>query len=265
MPTEYTFRDILQQQPLYTMINLSGDRNWPQKIIVECVNCHEKYPFGLSSDYGHLVGTRTINYNYAAYNCAACGATRIYVVEFSFDENGDPLVRKIGQYPPWSVSVQKEVSKCLSKGDDELYRKALICVSQNFGMGACAYMRRVLEDQITPLLQMLYEIKREDGAGKKELEEIDTALKGKQFDRKLELAQKAVPPHLITEGVNPFKQIHEDLSAALHVHDEQEAVAIALRLRATLGFVVIELARYTASRASFKAAIKKSVKAKRKV
>src|SRR6185312_5329500 len=63
-------------------------------------------------------------------------------------------VVKVGQYPEPSVKISKALSNNLGKDASELYRKALICRNNGFGLAAVGYMRRVVEDKTNELIEI---------------------------------------------------------------------------------------------------------------
>ena len=52
--------------------------------------------------------------------------------------------RKVGQVPPWTKRLDTTFEKALGS-DTQLYCRALDCISRAYGLGACAYLRRVVE------------------------------------------------------------------------------------------------------------------------
>ena len=113
-----------------------------------------------------------------AYICTYCDSSVInFWVETS--ESGG-WIQKIGQRPPWLPSVPKDIEGEL--GDDaELYKKALRNMNESYGLGAVAYLRRLFENQINPLLKVLYEIKEAEGASSEELAAIQAAIEERKL------------------------------------------------------------------------------------
>jgi hypothetical protein len=157
-------------------------------------------------------------------------------------------VRKLGQSPPWSKPIPREVKKEL--GDDAaLYSKALTLLSQSYGIGACAYMRRVIETNVDSMLGQIARLRELQGLG--EPAEAVEALKGKNFTKKIEAAIEALPASLLIDGVNPVKLIYEKLSVSLHSLPDNEAVEIATALQTAYEYVVIELRRQLTAKEKF--------------
>lgn len=159
-------------------------------------------------------------------------------------------MRKIGQVPPAEISVPSVIAKALGN-DAILFKRAKMCVSQSFGLGACAYLRRILENNVDELLRMIRAARELEGATEPELRKIDDALNGKSFEDKTSVAYSAAPTSLTVDGVNPFKLIHDELSRNLHAMSEDECTLAAQRVASSIAFVVTELKRQHQMRDEF--------------
>lgn len=172
--------------------------------------------------------------------CTGCEKqTAAFFLEFQADRE---WVRKIGQLPQWDISLDPDLEKALD-ADAEFYKRALICVGQSFGVGACTYLRRVLENRITPLLRLILENRKEDGAPPEELARIERIIGGRAADEKIKLAREVLPEALLVEGDNPLEFIYDELSAGLHGKDEQECTEIARVLLDPVRHVVVSLSK----------------------
>ncbi len=182
------------------------------------------------------------------FNCSGCDqSTLISWIEVNYENS---FIRKVGQSIPWSIDIGKELEKDLG-ADKSLYKKALILLSQSYGIGACAYLRRIIENQINPMLQILYEIKISEGAEETELQKITETIKSKQFTPKIELASTILPDSIFVEGHNPVKLMHDQFSRSIHTFDDAEAVRIAVELKGAFEYLVVELNRRQRSRKQF--------------
>jgi len=146
----------------------------------------------------------------------------------------------VGQDPPWSVAVPKAIVEALGE-DLDLYQKAKMSLSQSYGIGACAYLRRILENQVNTILDLLYESKRASGASENELLEIQTIRSSRVSAEKTAVAYKFAPASLVIEGNNPLKFIHDFMSEAIHELSEDECTGRARQVTAALEYVVREL------------------------
>lgn len=267
--TREELENFISVQPLYGRLNTILpefiNEISPRVVFLYCDVCKSKLPFrSLPDDSWHFpVNNRhkqtkgplsaalhprmTGTYEFL-FKCSGCDqSTLISWIEVNFENN---FIRKVGQSIPWSIDIGKELEKDL--GDDKnLYKKALILLSQSYGIGACAYLRRIIENQINPMLQILYEIKQSEGAEETELQQIAETIKSKNFTTKIELASAILPDSIFVEGRNPVKLMHDQFSRSIHALDDAEAVSVATGLKGAFEYLVVELNRRQRSRKQF--------------
>lgn len=256
---------LLEEQPLYSRLKLPGSefraQIVPKRLELDCPVCATKRPFRENGpQHGPGIGSRPTSlaskiYTYE-YECTGCEkATTTFFVELHLDAldatGNSNWMRKVGQAPPWSIAVPADLEKELGEEATELYRRALICLSHSYGLGACTYLRRVLENHINPLLQLIHDVRKQNGATDADLKELTDTLRSKVFDKKTEIAYRFAPASIVVDGMNPLKLIHEQLSIGVHTLNEQQCTEMALKLRAALVFVVRELRRQRDARAEF--------------
>ncbi len=116
-----------------------------------------------------------------------------------------------------------------------------MCISQSYGMAACAYLRRILENRITPLLETLHDTYKAEGRGEEDLRKIEAALGERAVESRLRLANEALPDSAKLAGGNPLALIYDRLSEALHRGDEQECADVAEKTSKLLEHVVTRL------------------------
>lgn len=101
----------------------------------------------------------------------------------------------------------------------------------------------VVSRRKSPLLELLYEVKKDHGASEEELADIKNIISKKDCTYKTEYAAEIAPASIIVEGFNPLKEIHNRLSVGLHVLDEEKANEYAIVVRDALEFVIRKLRR----------------------
>lgn len=195
-------------------------------------------------------GGRRSSYEYAESGiyladllCQGCHRLVFYCwfwVYVDWEDNQKSYVEKIGQYPMWLPHIPDDIRIELG-ADTELYQKALMNMHFSYGIGACAYFRRLLEKYINPLLILLLQLKKEEGAAEEELAPIREAIEAKDFTRKSKFAADICPQSLIVAGINPLKKLHDLLSDSLHNLEEDEAMNIAMQIQKSLLFVIRRL------------------------
>ncbi|MDP9479345.1 MAG: hypothetical protein M3R38_27340, partial [Actinomycetota bacterium] len=148
--------------------------------------------------------------------------------------------RKIGQAPEPSVDVPPDVKEAL--GDDErLYRRARVCLNFSYGVAACAYLRRILENRIDPFLGIVRSMREDDGADEAELARIDEIARGKVASEKIRLAGEVLPDSLKMEGDNILLLLHDQLSYGIHSGDEDWCAERSTSSLRALNYVLVEL------------------------
>lgn len=168
-------------------------------------------------------------------------------------------VTKFGQFPMWTPNVDKELRKELG-ASAMFYVNALQNLNFGYGIGACAYFRRMVEDFINPLLTLLHDYKKDSGASEEELQEIQKAIASRAFSEKTEFAAKICPPDLFVSGMNPLKELHDQLSASVHAGTDNEATEFALKIQSAIEFVVTKLRKHYDAQKQFVDTMKKNRK-----
>jgi hypothetical protein len=183
----------------------------------------------------------------AIYSCAACHNSQFFLLKF--DENLS-YVMKVGQYPAWSVSVDKNLSRVLHEHEDN-YQKGLISESQGYGIGAYAYYRRIVEDIIDKLLGSIRDMLPEGDkeAYEKALEETRKSVIAKD---KIALVKDLLPVSLRPDNMNPLSILHDNLSAGIHAKTDEECLELAGNIREILVYLVEKINEATRSKETSK-------------
>jgi len=101
-----------------------------------------------------------------------------------------------------------------------------------------AYMRRVVENRMNDILEVLYEAACTHGASPELLALHDEVAKGYSFAAKIDYAGDLLPSNLRPAGVpNPMSILHELASDGLHAKSDEECVDIFDACRKTFEFV----------------------------
>jgi hypothetical protein len=275
-------QNFIESYPLYKKLRIPSDNEWdkivPKVIYRNCSQCNAERPFRPlavrgSADGGAKEGSgigrsQPIRFPVQSagssqpgirsipttlrkaepikpeitrfeYHCTACESLFVCWVEHNYEHS---YLWKVGQVPMWLPPISKDIAKELGK-DAELYQKAIRNMNEGYGIGACAYLRRLLEKYINPLLELLYEVKKDQGASEEELADIKNVISKKDFTSKTEYAAEIAPASIMVEGFNPLKEIHDRLSIGLHVLDEEKANEYATVIRDALEFVIRRLRR----------------------
>jgi len=228
----------------------------PDVVELFCESCGTRRPYRDTRPRGMGAGRRApselssgvYRMQFACQGCRSSAA--VFFLQISIEEG---WIRKLGQLPPWSIEISSDLARELGPEDADLVRKARICLSQSFGIGACAYLRRVLENQVDAILELLISALEAEGSDSSDIEAVKD---GKAADEKMRVAYQHAPTSIVVEGHNPLKLLHDQFSVGLHRLPEDDATDTALKLLHTLEFVVVELARQRDARAKFSADVR---------
>lgn len=119
-----------------------------------------------------------------------------------------------------------------------MYKNALRLRNFNLGIAAVAYMRRVIENRMNDMLEVLYEAARAHNAPAEVLSKHEEVKKEKRFSVKVDYAGDLLPPALRPKGhPNPMAVLHELTSEGLHAKSDAECVDIFDECRKTFEYV----------------------------
>lgn len=211
--------------PARTMGHSSRFGILPQELRMYCDHPKCKGPTQWKVD-DQVVYFKSGGINQRCYTCRNCGESEQYY-QFVWQENKDDnIFIKVGQYPPLSIEPSPEMEKALGPEDSELYKKGLIEFQFGHGIGCVAYFRRVLENKINALLDLIAEAARNENVASEHIEKIEAVKKSHRVEDKIDVASKALPDRLKPEGHNPFNKLYKLLSAGLHGESDDECLTI---------------------------------------
>jgi hypothetical protein len=160
------------------------------------------------------------------YTCRNCGKNCAYY-HFIWQENKNGnIFLKVGQYPPLAIEPSPQLTKALGTEDADLYKKALIDANFNHGLGAIAYFRRVLENKVNALLDLIAEAARNAQFGTDDLLQIDKIKKSHRVEEKIQFASKILPAHLKPGGHDPLDKLYTAASGGLHGESDDQCLVI---------------------------------------
>jgi len=188
-----------------------------------------------------------------SFLCDGCSFTRYnFFIEVSNDLS---RIRKVGQAPAWSVSLDKKLTRFL--GDDsEAFKKGKICESQGYGIAAYAYYRRVIEKCIDSILQSLRLSLEGPAASQDLLDKLDEAMSGTVMIDRIKIAKDCVPSHLRPANMNPLSIIYDSLSIGIHRLSDNECLEQAQSIRIALGYLVKTLSEQNEEKKEFVEALR---------
>jgi hypothetical protein len=145
-------------------------------------------------------------------------------------------VQKIGQLPPLTIDIPHGLSERLGN-TARYYKNALVCRTQNYGIAAVAYMRRVVEEKTDELIDVVIELANTYNADAHAIESLKKAKTQVRYEDKLQVASELVPAALRPGGVNPLGQLYRHLSVGVHGKTDDECIEIFDDLKDDFEFV----------------------------
>ena len=192
------------------------------------------------SDYG--VGLRAM---YQCKNCQQNMQCCQFFYVWSLTPEDEWTFQKVGQSPPIDERVEPELEKQLDGEDLASFKNAIRTRNFKLGIASMAYLRRVVENRMDDLLDLIVEalgtMDLEKTSSKEMLEKIGELKTSKNFTAKVKYAETILPKHLIGGGHNPVQLLHAVTSEGLHSKSDDECVEVFDRVRAAFEFLFKKL------------------------
>lgn len=191
-------------------------------------------PVGVDASLGFVVENR-----FLILWCNNCGRyTKTFAIRIGKREEGGPATfRKIGEYPPFGAPTPTRLISIFG-GDKELFEKGKRAESQNMGIAAYAYYRRVVENRKGEIIQRFIAVAEKMGASTDLIAQLKEAKEERQFTNAVEKIRAGIPEVLKIEGYNPLTLLHDALSDGLHALSDEECLALAQNIRTILAAMV---------------------------
>ncbi|MGP8252624.1 MAG: hypothetical protein ACLQHF_11355 [Terracidiphilus sp.] len=268
--------ELLAKWPLYRKLRFKNDtlHNYPEIVRAHCPTCsgdrnfdqfswegmkttrRGQGPFGPEQFTTTRGALRTLS-----YRCPDCKQFWVsYIVHWRQRLEGEEnVVQKCGQFPEIDTVIDPDLQKSISPADIVLLKKAITSRNFNSGLASVAYLRRVVENQVEPLIVRLVEDHKEDSG------ELQARIKKARADRGfrglLDLAGKNLPEYLKPGGINPLVPLHKLASEGVHNLPEDECIEIFDESIVVFSFVFRELHRHQSEVKSFAESLKKIAQA----
>jgi hypothetical protein len=261
-PTPPTPQEFIEKWPLYTRADIKNF-DPPKSITRMCGPCGKETTWVLSGANGTAVDTSPqLPFQFVGYTCVLCTRNALLVLYRKLDWREDKdsyttpkhkayfSVQKIGQTPPQSIEIPADLKERLGTTAN-YYRNALVCRAQNYGIGAVAYMRRIVEEKTDELIDVVVELAQTFGEVEKTIESLRKAKEQIRYEDKLKVASELIPAALRPGGVNPVGQLYIHLSIGLHGKTDDECIAVFDDLKADFEYVFRNLHLQATERREF--------------
>jgi len=172
---------------------------------------------------------------YTCRNCADSQTTFYFLWE---DEEDHSVFMKVGQFPELEERVPEALEGMLDADDLRIYKTAIRLRNFSLGLGAVAYLRRIVENRMNDILDILYDAAKEHKVAAEVLGKLEAIKSDRRFSVKVDYAGDLLPDHLRPSGVpNPMGILHELASDGLHARTDEDCVDIFDGCRTTFEYV----------------------------
>lgn len=198
----------------------------PDTVRMRCESeeCRREGPFDRQGgDYPWVVG----NTREVTYACRTCRETivTVFLLGSQGGNANEAEVHLVGRVPRPAAYVEDELARALRTREHDLYlyTQALTERADGQGIGAMTYMRRVIENEMNALLDLLI---TNLGAFPDRIEQLRAAqaLQGEfSFSDKARVADTVLPAEFFPGKQNPFSLLHSLCSDGVHNLDDVES------------------------------------------
>jgi hypothetical protein len=253
--------EFIEKAPLYTQVQIRDFRP-PDSITRICEPCKKETTWLIGDKIEGVASAANtrLDFRVAAYSCGLCSSSNLVVLYELLNWSEVPgsqgkfwhhtAVRKIGQVPPDDVDVPPELVGRLGSTASH-YKKALVSRNAGYGIGAMAYLRRVVDEKTDELIDVMADLARTYEASEEDIKKLMEAKTRTSYKEKLEIASELIPAALRPGGVNPLGQLYQHTSIGLHGESDDECVAIFDDLRADFEYVFRNLHNQAEERREF--------------
>ncbi|MDF2189826.1 hypothetical protein [Paraflavitalea sp. CAU 1676] len=266
--SETDFAVFLADAPLYSKVELFEDPNLDLKwelftflsekaFKTYCPNDKEYHTFKLQKNYGQQFlfananydnnyfrkdGTFSFPFRIRSY-CQFCNFPIDFMLDaFTLKPRGvsgewpKVYIRKAGQLPAIQRRPDNDVYNYLTETDKDLYGKALSSLSHGYGIGAFAYLRRIVENEIKHIVADISELDYENALKVKDANEKFN--RDHNMTNLIDCIYPLLPISLRDMGQNPLKILYQQTSEGIHQLSEEECISKAQHIDKLLQFVI---------------------------
>ncbi|WP_243323596.1 hypothetical protein [Geothrix sp. SG200] len=271
--TEQEIKSFLESNSLYSPAVFSPKTqltkiDTPQLDLL-CTKCKIFRPFNSDSPKpvkyppitpllspGHRHPELEFGLTYCSFTCVTCNECQ-YKFMINVTKNEATLkIEKVGQYPKFKLQRNKYIEKFSGK-DIDYYEKAIACEANGYGIAAFAYFRRILESNIETLLEMINDEATATGQPSTVVDALNELKKDSPMSSKIEIANNALPPHLLINGINPLGKLYKVLSEGVHKTPDEQCLELAHQIKDCLQYLLAELSDRKTNRVSYAARLGK--------
>jgi hypothetical protein len=205
-------------------------------IILHCDKCGGLRNFYLQQEHTTVANPGRYYNLFIGYTCKNCGqSAKHFAIMCGLIDDSSTAGRaiKVGEWPPFGEPLPPRISSLVGE-DRENFFKGRRCEFQNFGIGAFAYYRRVVENQKDRLLSEIIKVAQRTNAPADTIRDLEIAKRETQFSKALDSVKNAIPDALKINGHNPLTLLHKALSEGIHANSDEQCLQAATAIRVVL-------------------------------
>ncbi len=258
--TDKHIKEFLESAPLYSWQEYKRadlDRNslWIKEIDAYCKICKQKRPFqdlrSRGGGAGMPIKQLTTGQSFFQFTCVSC---RKETYEYLVDQIvTDEIIKfqKYGELPRKPLDRDPLLQKFFSNDKDN-YEKAVMCLANGYGIAAFAYMRRIIENNINELLDMLKEDIKSTNTDSPLINNLSQLKERTPMKDKIDISNTALPEYLVPSGLNPLGRLYTILSIGIHNDSDESCLERSKTLQECIKYLISELSSKKKNRESFK-------------
>ena len=202
------------------------------------------------------IGNTSFDHVYIEYLCQNCKENiKSYAILLDiYHDKKTANIIKLGEFPFYGPHLPSKLIALIGP-DRELFLKGIRCESQNLGIAAFSYYRRVIENQRNRLIDKVIEVLMKIESDKKAIELLNTAKTETQFTSSMKKLKPYLPDGLLIDGTNPLSLLHKTLSIGIHNLSDKDCLEYANSIRVILTELADRLKILTSNKSELKNAL----------
>lgn len=248
----------IRQEHLSFANNLSRYRAFFPDVVLHCddATCAGRRTFHSTSPVEITSGTTHV---FACYRCRNCQRILKWFALRISSDGENVKVYKVGEFPPFGPPTPARLTTLVGSERDYFF-KGRRAESQNMGIAAFAYYRRVIENQRDRIFDAIISVAEQLHSGSDMIDDLRAAKRETQFSNGVDRIKHGIPPALLINGHNPLKLLHSALSEGLHALSDEECLDVARSIRLVMTDLAERLAAAVKDEAELTAAVAKLLK-----
>ncbi|MCH7827203.1 MAG: hypothetical protein IIC75_04395 [Bacteroidetes bacterium] len=189
------------------------------------------------------------------FKCKNCSENiKVYSIAVNAYDETQINIIKIGEWPAFGPHTPAKLISLIGPDRDE-FLKGRKSESQNLGIGAFTYYRRVVENQKNRIIDEMIKALQNNNSAKEVIQKFEVAKSETQFSKAIDAVKEAFPEMLLINGHNPLTILHSALSEGIHNHNDEECLEYAKSIRIVLSELAERLSQLSKNHSELQKAI----------